>query len=86
MGQGADDAADLVGQGVLSHLRDQVVEGIIHLEEAASRTELRATPIEAASSGSGGMRSPGLSALLRIASVRQLMTRCTTDSFFKFFT
>ena len=26
----------------------------------ASRTELRATPIEAASSGSGGMRSPGL--------------------------
>ena len=52
----------------------------------ASRTELRATPIDAASSGSGGMRSPGLSSLLRMASVRQLMTLCTTDPFFKFFT
>ena len=52
----------------------------------ASRTELRATPMEAARSGSGGMRSPGLSCLLRMASVRQLMTLCTTDSFFRFFT
>ena len=51
----------------------------------ASRTELRATPREAARSGSGGILSPGFSSLLRMASVRQLITLCTTDSFFRFF-
>ena len=35
---------------------------------------------------SQGGGAPGLSSLLRMASVRQLMTLCTTDSYFKFFT
>ena len=36
VGEGADDAADFVGQGIFAHLGNHVVKGIVHVEKVVN--------------------------------------------------